>query len=177
MLAAALVVVWGEVVKTLTPPSDRPKSIGRPDALVWDSHVFTTAGQLKVYLEARGLSYARWSARHPTAFGAPAPATIRHTSSTKKAAKPKAAKPRPKSAGRPVAAPAVTATQARSLTAKLVTILLVLGGVALAASALMPARIAPVAVQRLYVDPDRRTVALAAATAMLVGVGVSFLLG
>jgi hypothetical protein len=175
VLAAALVVVWVQVVKSLTPPSDQPKSIGQPEALVWDAHVFTTAAQLKAYLEARGLSYARWSARHPTAFGAPAPATARHTSSTKKAAKPKAAKPKPKSVGRPVAAPAVTATQARSLTTKLVTIILVLGGVALAASALVPARIAPVVVQRLYGDSDRRMMALAAASARLVGVGVSFL--
>jgi hypothetical protein len=57
------------------------------------------------------------------------------------------------------------------------TIFLVVGGLALGASALIPERIAPGAVQRLYAEPDRRIIALAAALAMLLGYGVSYLFG
>jgi hypothetical protein len=56
------------------------------------------------------------------------------------------------------------------------TILFLVVGIVLGASAMVPPRYAPVAVQRFYADPDRRIVVLAAATAILLGFGVSFYL-
>ena len=32
------------------------------------TYVFTTDGQLRRYLQAKGLSYSRWVSRHPAAF-------------------------------------------------------------------------------------------------------------
>lgn len=165
VLAAGLVFVWVRVVQTLTEPAPAPRAIGEPGALVWDGRVFTSPSQLKAYLGPK--RYTRWTVRHPTAFGATAPATVSHTAATKK----KPAKPQ-------VAAPPTVATaESRSLTSRVLTIFLVLGGLALATSALLPERLAPVAMQRLYAEPDRRIIALAAATAMLLGFGVSYLFG
>jgi len=169
VLAAGLAVVWVRVVQTLTAPSNAPRAIGQPGALVWDGRVFTSPTQLKRYLEGRGLSYARWSARHPTAFGAPAP--VRRTTSTKTTT---TAKPKPHH--HRVASPTVSASKSRSLSTLLLTMLLGFGALALGASAVVPPRLAPVAIQRLYADPDRRTAALAAAAAMLLGLAVSFYL-
>jgi hypothetical protein len=170
VLAAGLAIVWVRVVQTLTAPSNAPRAIGQPGGLVWDGRVFTTPSQLKAYLTSRGLSYSRWVARHPTAFGAPAPATKRHpTSTTKRTVKPKPAPHR-------VAVPKITDTNSKPLTTTVLTILLLVVGAALGASAVVPPRYAPVAVQRFYADPDRRMVALAAATAILLGFGVSFYL-
>jgi hypothetical protein len=165
VVAAGLAVVWVRVVQTLTESSGGPQTVGQPGALVWDGRVFTTARQLKAYLAARDLSYSRWAARHPTAFGGHAPTVIKHT--TKKAAKP---------ATHHVAAPTVSDTKSRTITTTLLTVLLLLGGVALAGSAVIPPRYAPLAVARFYADPGRRTVALAAAAAVLLGFGVSFYL-
>jgi hypothetical protein len=36
--------------------------------VVWQNRVFTTEGQLRRYLNAKGLSYSRWASRHPAAF-------------------------------------------------------------------------------------------------------------
>jgi hypothetical protein len=57
------------------------------------------------------------------------------------------------------------------------TLLLLVAGLVLGGSAALPPRYAPVAVQRFYAGSDRRMVALAAATAILMGFGVSFYLG
>ena len=103
VLAAGLAVVWVRVVQTLTEPSNGPKAIGQPGALVWDGRVFTSSEQLKAYLTSRGLSYSRWAARHPTAFGAE-PAAITHTNTTKTA----------KPAEHRVASPSVSPTSTRS---------------------------------------------------------------
>ena len=110
-LAVGLVLVWIRVVQTLRAPSSAPQYVGQPGALVWDDRVFTSASQLKAYLEAHGLSYTRWAARHPTAFGTPAPITSRHPALTTKTdgdedngnadeaeARPSIASPRPRSA-------------------------------------------------------------------------------
>jgi hypothetical protein len=172
VLAAGLAIVWVRVVQTLTAPPNPPRAVGEPGGLVWDERVFTTPSQLKAYLNSKGLSYSRWVARHPTAFGTPAPVSARHPTSTTKTVK---SKPKPTSHHR-VAAPAVTDTRSRPLTSLVLTILLLVGGVILGGSAMLPPRYAPVAVQRLYADPDRRMVALAAATAILFGFGVSFYL-
>jgi hypothetical protein len=172
VLAAGLAVVWVRVVQTLTAPPNPQRAVGEPSALVWDGRVFTTPSRLKAYLTSEGLSYSRWLARHPTAFGAPAPVATRHRTSTKKTVKPK---PKPTTHHR-IAAPPVIDTSSRPLTSLALTILLLLGGLVLAASAVLPPRYAPVAVQRFYSDPDRRMVALAAAAAILLGFGVSFYL-
>ena len=167
-LAVGLVLVWTRVVRTLTtasPPQQQHSE--QPQALVWNGRVFTTAAQLKTYLEAKGLSYGRWAARHPTAFGRTA-----HTTANKPAPK-RTPKPKP----RAVAAPPVVATESRSFSSRLLTILLLVGGFSLAASALIPERLAPYAMQRLYAEPDRRIIALAGSLAMLIGVGASYLVG
>jgi hypothetical protein len=188
VVAAGLALVWVRVVQTLTAPSSAPKAVGQPGALMWDGRVFTSSGQLKAYLSSKGRSYSRWLARHPTAFGATAP-TVAHHATTKKKPKPTkaAAKPKPKPKPKPtttakrvthhVAAPAtVSATKSKPLTSMVLTILLLVGGLALGASAALPTRYTPVAVQQFYTTPDRRMVALAAATAILLGFGVSFYL-
>jgi hypothetical protein len=186
VVAAGLALVWVRVVQTLTAPSSAPKAVGQPGALMWDGRVFTSSGQLKAYLSSKGRSYSRWVARHPTAFGATAP-TVAHHATTKKKPKPTktAAKPKPKpkpttTAKRVthhVAAPAtVSASKSKPLTSMVLTILLLVGGLALGASAALPTRYTPVAVQQFYTTPDRRMVALAAATAILLGFGVSFYL-
>lgn len=175
VLAAGLAVVWVRVVHTLTAPSNAPKAFGQPGALVWDGRVFTSPSQLKAYLGPK--SYARWSTRHPTAFGAPAPAA-RHTTASLTKTKTKA-KAKPKPATHRVASPPVveTTSKSSSLSKIVLMALLLMGGLALGASAVVPARVAPIAVQRLYAeDPDRRMVAFAAATAILLGFGVSFYL-
>lgn len=188
-VAAGLALVWVRVVQTLTESSGPPRAVGQPGALVWDGRVFTSSGQLKAYLSSKGQSYSRWLARHPTAFGATAPTVTHHATTkekpkpkpTKTAAKPKA-KPKPATtAAKPVlprvAAPAtVDATKSTPLTSMVLTILLLVGGLALGASAAVPTRYTPVAVQHFYATPDRRMVALAAATAILLGFGVSFYL-
>jgi hypothetical protein len=189
VVAAGLALVWVRVVQTLTAPSGAPKAVGQPGALMWDGRVFTSSGQLKAYLSSKGRSYSRWVARHPTAFGATAP-TVAHHATTKKKPKPTktAAKPKPKPKPKPtttaakpathhVAAPAtVSASKSKPLTSMVLTILLLVGGLALGASAALPTRYTPVAVQQFYTTPDRRMVALAAATAILLGFGVSFYL-
>jgi len=183
-LVAGLAFVWVRVVQTLREPATTGQSqaLGQPGALVWDDRVFTTPAQLKAYLGPK--AFARWSARHPTAFGVPAVSTP--TTATKTATKttPKTTpKPTPTKAKTPVetpvaaASPAERATQSQSLLARALTLLLVLGGLALGASALVPYRIAPAALRRIYAEPDRRPIALAAATAMVLGVGVAFYLG
>ncbi len=200
VIAAGVAIVWVRVVQTLKESSGGPGTVGQPGALVWDGRVFTSSGQLKAYLSSRGRSYSRWLARHPTAFGAPAltvthHATTKHPTTkhattkkpkpkpTKTAAKPKpkptttAAKPTPTPASPHVAAPTtVDAAKSKPLTSMVLTILLLAGGLALGASAALPTRYTPAPVQHFYATPDRRMVALAAATAILLGFGVSFYL-
>lgn len=167
VLAAGLAVVWVRVVETLRAPSNAPKAVGQPGALVWDGRVFTSPRQMKAYLTARGYSYSRWAAKHPTAFGA-SPPPAKHTD-TKKTETRKPAVHR-------VAAPAVDATKSRSLVSTALTILLLLIGLGLAASTMLPERLAPERLQRFYDEPDRRMFVFAAATAILLGFGVSFYL-
>lgn len=178
-------MVWVRVVQTLTESSGGPRAVGQPGALVWDGRVFTGPVQLKAYLKTQGVSYARWAARHPTAFGATAPvprhtapAKTHTTKPTKTATKPTKTETTPaKTVTTHVAAPAVVgSTKSKPLTSRLLTLLLLLGGLILGGSAALPPRYAPVALQRFYAAPDRRMVALAAATAILMGFGVSFYL-
>ena len=68
VLLGALVLVWAKVVSTLTTNVEKKQPIGQPQAVVWQSRVFTTDTQLRRFLTAKGLSYSRWVARHPAAF-------------------------------------------------------------------------------------------------------------
>lgn len=68
VLLGALVLVWARVVSTLTANIQPKPPIGQPRAVVWQQRVFTTEGQLRHYLNAKGLSYSRWVSRHPAAF-------------------------------------------------------------------------------------------------------------
>ena len=67
-LADALVLVWARVVTTLTEKIEPKPPIGQPHAVVWQNRVFTTDGQLRRYMNAKGISYSRWVSRHPAAF-------------------------------------------------------------------------------------------------------------
>jgi carbohydrate-binding DOMON domain-containing protein len=187
-LVGGLALVWVRVVQTLKEPAPatQPQALGKPGALVWDNRVFTSAAQLKAYLGPK--AYRRWSVRHPTAFGAPAVSTPRTATKTPKTATRTTPKTTPTrtvtrttkapTTPAPVSAAArATPKQSESLFARLLTLLLVFGGLALGASALVPYRFAPAALRRLYAEPDRRPVALAAATAMVLGFGVAFYLG
>jgi hypothetical protein len=162
------VFVWARVVHTLTERIVPRPPIGEPQAVVWDTRVFTTDRQLKAFLDAKGISYAEWVSRHPAAFALlrhelPAsavggtPATHRPT--TKR--KPPAAKA---ASGAPSATQTSTAVEPRLLTGIFVAL-----GLALAASAALPLAIAPRSLRRLYRVPERRAIALAAAAALLVG--------
>ena len=185
-LVGGLAFVWVRVVQTLRQPASTAQSqaLGQPGALVWDDRVFTTPAQLKAYLGPK--AWRRWSLRHPTAFGVPAVSTPKTTAKTAPKSTPKTtAKKTPVKTTTttvtetPVAVspPARATTQSQSLLARALTLLLVLGGLALGASALVPYRVAPVALRRLYAQPDRRPIALAAATVMVLGFGVAFYLG
>ncbi|SRR5689334_14715942 len=68
VLLGALVLVWAKVVSTLTANIEPKPPIGQPRAVVWHGRVFTTDGQIRRYLHAKGLSYSRWASRHPAAF-------------------------------------------------------------------------------------------------------------
>jgi hypothetical protein len=68
VLMGALVIVWVKVVSTLTSNIEPKPPIGQPQAVVWQNRVFTTDGQLRRFLNAKGLSYSRWVSRHPAAF-------------------------------------------------------------------------------------------------------------
>jgi len=174
VVGAGLALVWVKVVQTLTEPSGGPRTVGQPGALVWDGRVFTTPGQLRAYLTSQGLSYTRWLARHPTAFGASAPAVTTPAKTTKTTKT--ATRPKPKPVTHRVAVPTVTDAKSRPLTSLVLTIVLLAGGLILGGSAVLPPRYAPAPLQQFYAAPDRRMVALAAATAILLGFGVSFYL-
>ena len=175
LIAAGVAMVWVRVVQTLKEPGSGPKTIGQPGALVWDGRVFTAPAQLKAYLRSQGLSYERWAARHPTAFGAPARTVPRHTTATVKTATKTTKTVRTATTPR-VAAPVVGDAKSRPLTSMVLTLLLLAAGLVLGGSAALPPRYAPAALQRFYAAPDRRIVALATATAILLGFGVSFYL-
>jgi hypothetical protein len=68
VLLVALILVWAKVVSTLTANIEPKPPIGQPHAVVWQNRVFTTDGQLRRYMHAKGLSYSRWVSRHPAAF-------------------------------------------------------------------------------------------------------------
>jgi hypothetical protein len=68
VLPGARVLVWAKVVSTLTAKVEKKPPIGQPRAVVWQNRVFTTEGQLRSYLHAKGISYSRWVSRHPAAF-------------------------------------------------------------------------------------------------------------
>ncbi len=159
-------VVWVRVVQTLTESSNGPKAIGQPGALVWDGRVFTTSAQLKAYLTSRGLSYSRWAARHPTAFGADAGCD--HAHDTTKTAKPAAASRRVAVGEPDEHTVAVRRCCCWSCSWS-------------AGSSSAVARYCPRAMHRTSssgstTSQDRRMVALAAATAILLGFGVAFYL-
>lgn len=78
VLLGALVLVWAKVVGTLTAHIDPKPPIGQPQAVVWQSRVFTTDTQLRRFLTAKGLSYSRWVARHPAAFAVLQPKPAKH---------------------------------------------------------------------------------------------------
>jgi len=161
------VLVWARVVHTLSARIVPRPPIGEPQAIVWDSRVFTTDRQLKAFLDVKGISYAEWVSRHPAAF-----AVLRHelpvsavggTPATRRAtSKPK---------GHAVKAAAASAVRASSagggsglLTGVFVALALTLG-----TSAALPAAVAPSRLRTLYRLPERRLMALAAAAALLVG--------
>jgi hypothetical protein len=79
VLAGALVLVWARVVSTLTANIEPKPPIGQPQGVVWQNRVFTTEGQLRRYLHAKGVSYSRWVSRHPAAFAVLQAKPAKHT--------------------------------------------------------------------------------------------------
>lgn len=59
LLAFALVSLAELTLERPAPPTDRP------DAMVWDGRVFGSSAEFAKWLNARGLSYARWEEQHP----------------------------------------------------------------------------------------------------------------
>lgn len=82
VLGGALILVWSQVVRELGAPPAPAPPIGQPQAVVWNEHVFTSDRQLKHYLTARGIPYAQWASRHPSAF-----AVVKHKLPAEPAAK------------------------------------------------------------------------------------------
>jgi hypothetical protein len=165
VVVAALGLTWLRVVQSMsTGVNERP--IGQARGVVWDGRVFLTASQLQRYFDAKGISYTQWVRRHPALFGG-------NRTPVESAATKPATVPVSESTERLTAEPVVTGSSSKSLTATLLTIFLVSSSILLGGSALVPSRHAPSAVQRLYANSDRRTVVFVAATAMLVGLGLS----
>jgi hypothetical protein len=166
--------VWARVVHTLTERIVPRPPIGEPQAVVWDTRVFTTDRQLKAFLDAKGISYAEWVSRHPAAFALlrhelPASAIAGGRGTVPARRKPKATAAK---AVRVVSAGTPSSTTAEP---QLLTALFVALGLALGASAVLPIAIAPRSLRRLYQTPERRVIALAAAAALLVGASLAAL--
>jgi hypothetical protein len=186
-LAAALVLVWVRVVRTLTEQVDPQPPIGQPRAVVWNDRVFTTDRQLKRYLESKGVSYTRWVSKHPSAFAVikhelPASATASRVPARTRAAKPAhEAAVRPKPSKTPLRAraladaPASRSSHVAPTTALVVALLLL--ETLLLVVAVLPARLAPESLRRFYFVPERRAGVVAAAATILIGLLVSLYLG
>jgi hypothetical protein len=63
VLVAMMVFVWLQVARTLRSAAP-PPTTGEPASLVWGDRVFQTETQLQSWVEARGISYSVWAARH-----------------------------------------------------------------------------------------------------------------
>jgi hypothetical protein len=186
ILAAALVFVWARVVHTLTERIVPRPPIGEPQAIVWDTRVFTTDRQLKAFLDAKGISYAGWVSRHPAAFALirhelPASAvgerrSIRRSTAGRRAQHPVRHTARAHTRPRREASPPVVTSAPAPSTAfggEVLTGAIVAIGIALGASAILPVAIAPRLLGRIYRIPERRLIAFAAAAALLVGVALA----
>lgn len=177
-LAGSLAFVWLRVVQSLSATPDEQSQTGEPGGIVWDGRVFTSDRGLQIYLESKGLSYSRWLARHPGAFGTSSPAPINRPSQSRtKPVSGRRSKLTTSTARHALAGSHVSSgtNSHRALTLVLMIVLL-LGGLAVAGSALIPARMASPAMHRIYADPDRRMIALAVALAIVLGFAVSLFL-
>ena len=137
---------------------------------MWDGRVFTSPGQLKAYLTSRGLVVLALVARHPTAFGATAPA-VRSRDDEEEAEADEDGSEAEAEADHHREAGNASRRCAGDGEHDEVEAAHVDGADGPApgrrprrsAERALPARYAPAAVQRFYDHPDRRMVALAAA--------------
>jgi hypothetical protein len=70
LAAAALVISWGLVVRTLRNATPVPSPDRAPASVIWGDRVFSSPAELERWLRSRGENYARWSANHPEAVAA-----------------------------------------------------------------------------------------------------------
>jgi hypothetical protein len=196
VLAVALIAVWARVVQTLVQPTEHDAPVGQVSGIVWGGRVFTTSEQLRVFLESRGLSYARWVKAHPYAFTGRTPATTPATVAAAERTR------RPATTGTVASTTASSATSSTNAsvraaprvegslgTQRLVTLLLITAALALAlvatvaAPALLrltrgldldPERRVVVFARGVYLDPERRLAVLAAGLAILVGLVIAY---
>jgi hypothetical protein len=85
------------------PELRQPKKPGESGALIWGEGVFSSALELKAWLEARGVNYKEWARRHPEAVELLVAETGTISVAKPKPAKPKAAATTP---GRAATTPA-----------------------------------------------------------------------
>jgi hypothetical protein len=161
------VLIGVGVFGALTPfKHDAGPPPGAPGALVWGNGIFANSFELKAWLKLHGASYPAWAKQHPAAVRLVKPRPV-------KRARHGAAVPvRPaKRASAAVAAPVATAGRSHSAH----TWLFVLVGLLAIAGALLPhrllGRIGPGRV------PELRLGIAGTGLALLVGVGVTLLLG
>jgi hypothetical protein len=120
---------------------------------------------------ARGIDYEVWAAHHSDAIR-----LLEHRPLLK--ATPK--RPAPgRSAASTTTRERVAARNAEPSgdDLSIVSLFLVVGSLGIVVSALMPTRFAPVVVQRIYQEPERRMIALAMAIASLVGILIALYVG
>jgi hypothetical protein len=163
VLVAMMVFVWLQVARTLKSAKPAPP-LAQPTSLVWGNRVFQTEVQLKSWVEARGINYSVWAARHQGAV-----AVIEHrvvAASTTQETEPSGTKA--KVAVAPKEARATAATAAGTWTEGL------FGGVAwtlallLGAAALVPRQLAARVTGR-ELGSEPRIVAAGAGLAVALG--------
>jgi hypothetical protein len=180
VLALGVALVWARVVHTLVVADSSGPAIGRPQGIVWGTHVFTSEAQLRAYLVAHGLSYERWIARHPAAAAIVGrkPVVPKNQQQPGKAAKPATlASSGPSVPVRTAAGAGLARDSGSGFSWSTIALdLLIAIGVMIGVSALIPITIAPGPVARFYAIPERRVLASAAAVAILCGLGLSRLL-
>ena len=163
------VLIGVGVFGALTPfKHDAGPPPGSPGALVWGDGIFANTFELKAWLKLHGASYGAWAEQHPAAVTLVKPRPVKRAHTKAAVAAPRAKHAR-SSAGAPP--PVSTAGRSRSIN----TWLFVLVGLLAVAGGLLPRRLlARIGPQRV---PELRLGIAGTGLALLVGVGVSALLG
>jgi hypothetical protein len=171
LLAAAVAIVWVQVVSTLAKPKAVTGPLGQPQALGWGSHVFSTPAQLRAWLAVRHVSYASWAKNHPAAL-----AQLEHRPVPTQPAAATEASPKPKRPAAPTeTTTAVAATGGGSGTHTWVVVMLGVLAIVIGVLAVVPRAIPARLPQESWVSASRGYAA-ASAIAILVGLFIPLLL-